>query len=134
VIPICQCFNNGRGDNDHKKEVPQEEIDACTWIQDKYYPPHVYDKFNVAERGKHYQLKQAHVRVDKAAGTFPTRNNQSTTKKLQQRVEKLETRLLKSKAKEDSDVSTRIFGYIQYISRNDKDPICILWVLATMEF
>ena len=34
--------------------------------------------------------------------------------------------------KEGSDTTTRIFGYIQYISRNDKYPICILWVLTTM--
>ena len=33
-----------------------------------------------------------------------------------------------------SDVTTRIFGYIQYISRNDKYPICIMWLLTTMEF
>ena len=33
-----------------------------------------------------------------------------------------------------SDVTTRIFDYIQYIPRNDMYPICILWVLTTIEF
>jgi len=32
-----------------------------------------------------------------------------------------------------SDVTTRIFGYIQYIPRNDKYPVCIQWwILTTM--
>jgi len=42
------------------------------------------------------------VRADKAAVKFPIRNNRSTNKKPQQHIEKLKTRLLKSKAKEDS--------------------------------
>jgi len=28
--------------------------------------------------------------------------------------------------------TTRIFGYIQYVSRNDKYPVFILWALTTM--
>ena len=31
-----------------------------------------------------------------------------------------------------SEVTTRIFGYIQYIPRNNKYPVCIQWVLTTM--
>jgi len=31
-----------------------------------------------------------------------------------------------------SEVTTRIFGYIQYIPRNNMYPVCIQWVLATM--
>ena len=50
----------GGGEKPEKGPKPtQEEIDACTWIQNKKYPEDQYLKFTRAEAAKLYQLRES---------------------------------------------------------------------------
>ena len=86
-----------RGRKRGKSGLPtQAEVDACTHIQDKFYPKEEYAKFTPAEAQKHWQLRQKRLNRDKAS------EKDKELEKIRRRVKALET---KDNGESDDDKS-----------------------------
>jgi len=65
----------GRGDPNARRKglVSQAEIDKVTTVENKHYPEEVYAKFTLAEKAKHWQLRNP----GKERGTGPAGGRKS---------------------------------------------------------